>query len=509
MRFSAVAFGLIAGIFNVLIIGAANAAGCRPGNPCFEGWIAAQDVGVSRSFFRAGGTPLQASQIAPGMEVETAIELWVRYSPAGWGGRRYMLPKRSKVQIARVGTLAIERYATTQRWVYFRTPMAQEVALSPKLWPAALPQQPASGTAPLPEGVWWERPVAEITGGYDGPNNRTMIHSYNLVVRGPSTVEAAIKPVIEGCIGIAGGSGYAAFKSTPSPEIGVRMGAAWGAFKASLASCFSTKSIQKELIDQFELGYMRRVRYEDGLHARFSMSNPSTELYSKLHDLVKDKVPEPINRFIQFAISTQDFPEIDIKLQPPAILRNFSAEIPDAEQLQKMSDAYNKAKDKNWPALAKLVEDEIKNQAQNWAKGAGGKVEEAVRGALVKLPAAIGDQIKSIEPSAAAAKLFSQLVDPTKLPEGPLKDAACRYVGIACNGGDGGGGETGTDCILNYLACGGGLSPPFSLSVAEKIDLPTPSDYVSKARQISISTKLDVLSCGRKGCSWVTEITQQ
>lgn len=500
MRFSAVAIGFLAGLSSLLGSTDANAARCRSGNPCFEGWVAAQDVGVSRSFFRAGGARLQASQLAPGMEVQTSIELFVRYSPAGWGGKRYVLPRGAKVRIDRIGSLDIERYRTTQRWIYFRAPLSEEVALSPKLWPAALPQQPSPGESSFPEGVWWERPVAEVTGGYDGPRNRTMIHSYNLVVRGPSTYDGAARAVIEGCVSVAGGSGYAAFKSTPSPEIGVRMGAAWGAFKTSLASCFSTKSIQAAVVDQFEVGYMRRVRYEDGLHARFSVSNPSTELYSKLHDLVKDKVPEPINRFIQFAISTQDFPEIDIKLQPPAILRNFSAEIPDAAQMQKMSDAYNDAKNKNWPALAKLVEDEIKNQAQSWAKDGAAKAGEAVRGALVKLPDAIANQIKTIEPGAAVAKLFAQLADPTNLPAGPLKDAACKYVGAACE--EKGGGSSPSDCVVNHLLCPGGVIPGWSISITGKKDLPNLNDYIEKGLKFSTSAKLDVLSCGKSGCAW-------
>jgi hypothetical protein len=117
---------------------------------------------------------------------------------------------------------------------------------------------PGNGTASIPYGIWWEYAVAEATAGYDADSNRTLIYTFDLIVRGPSSVETAIRGVVETCISVSAAAAYEAFKSTSSPEVGGRIGAAWAAFHVAVTACFSTHSIVGALKDQFEIGYIRR-----------------------------------------------------------------------------------------------------------------------------------------------------------------------------------------------------------------------------------------------------------
>lgn len=491
----------------------AQAAKCRIGSPCYEGWIAASGFGDSASFFRSSSGVLTVAQLTPGMEVATTREINVRNAPAGWESINFELPRGSRIRIDRIGVKTKQKSSVQQRWVFFRSPPADEAAMSSKIRPAKVPKQSEEG-APFPEGIWWERPAAEMTGGYDGPSNRTLIHSYNVAVRGPSSVEASIRDAAEACVSVAGGAGFAAFKATPSPEIGARLGAAWGAFKGSLATCFSGSSIQMALLDQFEVVYIRRVRYAPGLNLRFSVSNPTTEIYGKMHDLVKGNLPDPINRVIQFAIASQDFPEVNISLQPPEFLRPYSAEVPDVKQLQKFRDGYEAVKQKNLPALADLVKNEIQNEAGKWVGDASGKAASELQGAMVRIQGQAADALKSMSPDAAMAKLFSQLGFEA-LGEGPARDALCLAQSWLCPkaGGGKGGGVTPLPCPVDPTNC----PNPFSLSaqIADKglKSLPTLENVLSKGKALELSKEFYVLGC--KGdsvgtCRWIdsSELSQ-
>jgi vacuolar-type H+-ATPase subunit H len=221
-------------------------------------------------------------------------------------------------------------------------------------------------------GIWWEHPVAEATGGYDANEDRTLINSFNLVVYGPSSVEIAIRGIVQDCVTTSATAAYGAFKTAPSPEVGARLAFAWTTFHSALKGCLTIRNVGNELWNKFEIGYIRRGRWEKGLRLRFSAENPAAESYRQLHNLVKDKLPDPLNKLISFYISSQEFPSVDIKLEPPQLVRDIVAQLPEPRELRKIIDVAEEYAMKG----GKRIIAEAKEEAQRAVRRLG---QDAIR----------------------------------------------------------------------------------------------------------------------------------
>lgn len=212
-------------------------------------------------------------------------------------------------------------------------------------------------------GIWWEYPVAEATGGYDAKQNRTLVNSFHIAVFGPSSVDDTVRSICEDCVKAAATAAYSAFQATPSPEIGARFGAACKAFRVSLQACFKLKALADVLASKFDIGYVRRGRWVDGLNIRLVAGTPTAENYRKIHNLIKDKLPDPLNKLITLYIATQELPPVDVVLAPPRILRDVLAQLPDPKELREFSAAAEQLALKDGKRILAEVQEEAKRTA--------------------------------------------------------------------------------------------------------------------------------------------------
>ncbi|GJD92460.1 hypothetical protein BHAOGJBA_6014 [Methylobacterium hispanicum] len=283
-------------------------------------WIEVKDSQVNRR-----DVPINAADILLNDFLRNSAPVHVRPKPSADTPPKFTMPADHVFEV--VGTKPSDKPGS--RWVNIQTAFDSE-AQAPDL----------SGIdIKFENGIWWEHPVAEATGGYDAKNKKTLINSFNIVVFGPSSVRETIVDVLRNCVKISAVAAYEAFQAAPSPEIGARIGAAFAAFKATLMPCVSTTALGRELASEFSLGYIRRGRWVDGLNLRCVVQSPTAENYRALHNMVKDKLPDPVNKLIMFYIATHEIPPIDIKLDCPPIINDAIAALPHTEKLREFADA--------------------------------------------------------------------------------------------------------------------------------------------------------------------------
>ena len=308
-------------------------------------WIEVKDAEVKRK-----DAPIKSAEILLNEFLRNATSVSVRPKPSGGSAPKFTMPAGHVFEV--VGTQPSDKPGSI--WLNIQTAFNS---------PAQAPD--LSGIdIKFPNGIWWEHPVVETTGGYDARNKKTLINSFNLVVYGPTSVKETIVHAIEECVKASAVAAYEAFQATPSPEIGARIGAAFAAFKSTIVSCISLRGIGNELASKFNLGYVRRGRWVDGLNLRCVAQSPTAENYRALHNMVKDKLPDPVNKLIMLYIATQEIPPIDIKLDCPPIINDAIAAMPDARELREFADAAERFATER----GKKLIDEVKAEAENFVR---------------------------------------------------------------------------------------------------------------------------------------------
>jgi hypothetical protein len=244
--------------------------------------------------------------------------------------------------------------------------------------------------------IWYEHPVAEATAGYDAANNRTLINSYDIVAYGPNSVELEIKDFVYRCVDRSALTGIAAFYHTPSPEIGARIAAAWSAFHGTLQACLTVNGAAKSYIDKFELGYINRGRWIPGLVLKFTAETPAAKTYTQLHNLIKDKLPDPVNKVVQFYIQSQQFPSVNIRVDPPPGVRHIVAQFPDPSRLRHFSDEAQALAKKRGKELA----DSVRSQVAQATQQLGSEVAKAGQKAVLVPIQLAGEAAKTTQQTA-------------------------------------------------------------------------------------------------------------
>ncbi|MGI6854366.1 hypothetical protein [Mesorhizobium sp. 1B3] len=361
-----------------------------------ETWLIAD--GMTNLTFRKEGELVQLSDVRPG-DVFTVGAHNLFYISPNIRESEWIAGKERTVVVEEIRQDNNLLFPSS-RWV--------RVAVIPTGTAAGMPapdgNDEAGGEASsqVRNGIWWEEPIAEATGGYDPETNRTLINSYNLVVFGPSSVESAIKAVVEECVSLSAGAAYTAFKATPSPEIAARIGTAWTTFHGALAECFALKSVYSALRKQFDVGYIRRGRWVDGLRLRFTAENPTTEHYKRFHRLVDDKLPDPVNKLVNFYIASQEYPSVDIRLDPPKIARDFLKQLPPMDELR---DFLGQAEHLAEGGGKKILSD-LKQEATEKFRQLGSEAATAGEKLLhqpVRLVGAGADELKKAAPGIGGA----------------------------------------------------------------------------------------------------------
>ena len=348
---------------------------CAAGWICDGYWVAAQDVGDKGSFFDAQGRPVLAKNISVSNALTANRDIYVRPWPAAWERERFILHSGNTFVVAEIKDLRA-RSRDVQRWVRLQFPVKASKASMPVHAEQMDNGGQAQGPSPsnIENGIWWEYPVAEVTSGYDADKNQTIITSYNLTVIGPSTADVKIENILRTCIETSGATAYQAFVDAPSPEIGARIGAAWTAFHGTLPVCLSPQNVAADLVSKFELGYIKRARWEPGLNLQFNVRSPSAENFRTIHAMIRDKLPQPLNDALSFYATTQEIPQVNVKLAPPPWAREVISTLPSTDRAIKYFDAANKlseSEDKG-AALVQYAEEAITNPqvAQDYAKDA-------------------------------------------------------------------------------------------------------------------------------------------
>lgn len=275
--------------------------------------------------------------------------------------------------------------------------------------------------------VWYEYGLASATGGYDAVNNRTLINKWYLVGFGPDDIATEIKAYVQDCIKISVVSGVDAFQAAPSPEISARLAAAFSAFHGSISTCLSARSAARAYLRKFEIGYVRRGYWENGLHLKFVAKSPSAENYAKLHNAVKNHLPDPVNKVIVFYINTQKPPSIDLKLHPPKELGKFLKELPKPDDLRRfVSRADAEAR-----RTGERILREVNQEAEKATKRLGTEAARAGEGiavAAVEVASSAAKEVKKIAPDIAdAANPLPKVEDDSvTVPTGPGTSATIK-----------------------------------------------------------------------------------
>jgi len=435
----------VSSVVALVAILSSPAAACPPLEKCSELWVAAHDFNASNAFFTKDGKPAAAFEIGVGDQLKAETDILVREQPAKWPKTQFIFTLKTGelVWVDAVADLTSSTTPGKQRWIQIRT--AANI-------PAKVPVPPPSSTGPKGwsdnvvvkrEGVWWEQPVAEATGGYDAQNNRTLINAYDSVVYGPSSVEKAAVEITESCVTGAAKLGYEAFNKTPG-ELSAKVAAAWTAFHGAVDTCLTAQSVAKELAHKFELGYVRRGRWVPGLNLTFSAENPAAQQFRQMHNWVKDKVPDPVNKLITFYIGTQDLPKVDITLDPPRFMREAIPQLPDVPELRNMVDRVEKEALKDPGKFAGMIGQkkdvvlsELKDEAKNLGKRLGSEALQAQGGKLlqegVRVVGDAADDIAKRAPRFVAENLVPH-VENGQVVVGPVQWSS---VGMGTGGGGG------------------------------------------------------------------------
>jgi hypothetical protein len=285
--------------------------------------------------------------------------------------------------------------------------------------------------------VWYEEGVATATGGFDLKHQRTLINKWYIAVFGPDDIEAFVKGYVQNCVEGAAIAAVEAFKETPG-EASVKLGAAEGAFHGSLVGCLSARSAARAYIGKFELGYIRRGYWEDGLNAQLSVDDPRTKNYVLLHNLIKDRLPDPLNKLIVFYINSQKLPDINFNIKPPEQIGKFLARLPDPPNLQRLQEDAERKLSTGGKHLA----DEVKKEAETVGKAIGSDAAEAFKRGLPMIvagtpitgdPAAVAKSVQDAAQNAVAQfgpKAKKVFEDSLPRVEGQRVIAPC---GIGCN----------------------------------------------------------------------------
>ncbi|MBA8881092.1 hypothetical protein [Phyllobacterium myrsinacearum] len=120
----------------VIALGSArssDAARCAEAQDCFEGWVAAQDVGVKSSFFsNRNGQTLPAAAIGVGDRIRANRDINVRAAPARWRATKFILKDSQEILVTHTRKLPTPG-GYDQLWIHF----GGEVQI---LWQAKLSQ---------------------------------------------------------------------------------------------------------------------------------------------------------------------------------------------------------------------------------------------------------------------------------------------------------------------------------------------------------------------------------
>ncbi len=261
--------------------------------------------------------------------------------------------------------------------------------------------------------VWYEYGVASATGGYDPGANQTLINKFYLVVWGPDDVQTEARAFVRKCIQDSAVVGVGAFQSTPSPEPGARIGAAWKAFHVNLEHCLSGSELAEQYAKKFEIGYTRRGFWEHGLNLKFTAENPSVKVYEQLHGLVKKDLPDPVNKLIVFYLQTQNPPSINIKIDLSQDTRKFLAELPDPTQLRRYyEDGQERASE-----AGRHLSDEVGREAREATTRLGSEAAKAGQAMIVAPVQLVG---KSAEEAAKKAPEIANTLFPVSTGDGRI-----------------------------------------------------------------------------------------
>ena len=225
--------------------------------------------------------------------------------------------------------------------------------------------------------VWYQYGVASAAGGFDFEKNRTLFNRWYIVAYGPDSVEREAKSYVQNCAKTATIAAVEAFKDTPTPEISAHVAAARASFQANVQTCLSLRSFTKAYASKFEIGYIRRALWVDGLNLKFDAESPTAQNYRMLHNEVKDKLPEPLNKIIMFYIESQDFRSIYVRFTLPKEETRFLAQLPDPQKLRDMQKRF----EEEGKELGKRIAKEIKEEAEKGVRSAREAVENFGRNA--------------------------------------------------------------------------------------------------------------------------------
>jgi TolB-like protein/class 3 adenylate cyclase len=215
--------------------------------------------------------------------------------------------------------------------------------------------------------VWYEYGVATAIGGYDSETSRTLINRFYIVAFGPVDLPREVTSSAQACLHKVTVVAVEAFNNVPSPEVGARLAAAYSAFHGSLEACLAPERLAKAYSGKFEIGYVRRAFWEPGLRLKFHAESPSTKNYARLHNAVKDRLLDPLNKIIVFYINAQKIPDLDFRINPPADLGKFLKTLPDPSELRTLvSNAQTEAAKRG-----KRIAEEVGEEANEATKRLG------------------------------------------------------------------------------------------------------------------------------------------
>jgi hypothetical protein len=234
--------------------------------------------------------------------------------------------------------------------------------------------------------IWFEYGVATATAGYDADQDRTLMNKFYVAAFGPEDVRTEVPDFDRFCIQKSTIAAVHAFQSTPG-EVGAKLSAAHGGFHDTLRGCLTADNLAKAYLGRFEVGYIRRGYWEPGLNVRFSAENPLTRYYVELHNAVKDKVPDPVNKLIVFYVHSEPAPNMDFKLDPPPELGKFLSLYPDPSELRRLCERADEEASKQGRRIA----GEVKREAETTTRTLGSEAEDAGQEMTVAAVAVVGD----------------------------------------------------------------------------------------------------------------------
>jgi TolB-like protein/class 3 adenylate cyclase len=288
------------------------------------------------------------------------------------------------------------------RWVRAgsRTPLGRpkQVLVIPEGYAALGRPEPVPAIVKQAQGarVWYEYGVATAAGGYDPEKNRTLINRFYIVAFGPDDLPSEATSYTQGCLRKVTAVAVEAFNDAAAPEIGARLAAAYSAFHGALAACLAPEGSAKAYSGKFEIGYVRRGFWEPGLRLKFHAESPSTKNYARLHNAVKDRLPDPLNKIIVFYINAQEIPDLDFRIKLPAEPGKFLKTLPDPGELRSLvSNAQTEAAKRG-----KRIAEEVGKEAYQTTKrlGSEAKIGQEVLPVPVLVDGEAAKGVKTVVP---------------------------------------------------------------------------------------------------------------